>query len=465
MRIEKDELGEMRFEDQELFGIQSKRAAENFAVSGERIDATFIKALAMVKRACAETNVKLGYLDEVKGRAITNACKRLAEGEFGEQIIVDAYQGGAGTSTNMNINEVVANLALRELHEQPGRYEIIHPLKHVNMHQSTNDVYPSALRVAVLFKLKNLERVVQELQGVFQEKELEFRDIVKLGRTQLQDAVPMTLGMEFGAWGEAISRDRWRIFKSRERIKQLNLGGTAIGTGLAAPREYIFKVVQQLRQITGLSISRAENLVDATQNLDPFVEISGMLKALAVNLFKISQDLRLLSSGPNGGIGEINLPALQKGSTIMPGKVNPVIPEMAAQVSLQVMNNDNLITQVAALGNLELNQYLPLLAHNILKSLELLTNIIPLFQEKCLKGITVNAERCLGLVKESRSLAAVLIPRFGYDRIEGILRKAEEQGIELHEMIVSEGLVSEEELDELLSPQAMYRLGSVNRET
>jgi len=418
-----------------------------------------------VKRACAETNVKLGYLDEVKGRAITNACKRLAEGEFGEQIIVDAYQGGAGTSTNMNINEVVANLALRELHEQPGRYEIIHPLKHVNMHQSTNDVYPSALRVAVLFKLKNLERVVQELQGVFQEKELEFRDIVKLGRTQLQDAVPMTLGMEFGAWGEAISRDRWRIFKSRERIKQLNLGGTAIGTGLAAPREYIFKVVQQLRQITGLSISRAENLVDATQNLDPFVEISGMLKALAVNLFKISQDLRLLSSGPNGGIGEINLPALQKGSTIMPGKVNPVIPEMAAQVSLQVMNNDNLITQVAALGNLELNQYLPLLAHNILKSLELLTNIIPLFQEKCLKGITVNAERCLGLVKESRSLAAVLIPRFGYDRIEGILRKAEEQGIELHEMIVSEGLVSEEELDELLSPQAMYRLGSVNRET
>ena len=465
MRIEKDELGEMRFEDQELFGIQSKRAAENFAVSGERIDATFIKALAMVKHACAETNMKLGYLDEEKGRAITNACKRLAEGEFGEQIIVDAYQGGAGTSTNMNINEVVANLALRELHEQPGRYEIIHPLKHVNMHQSTNDVYPSALRVAVLFKLKNLERVVQELQGVFQEKELEFRDIVKLGRTQLQDAVPMTLGMEFGAWGEAISRDRWRIFKSRERIKQLNLGGTAIGTGLAAPREYIFKVVQQLRQITGLSISRAENLVDATQNLDPFVEISGMLKALAVNLFKISQDLRLLSSGPNGGIGEINLPALQKGSTIMPGKVNPVIPEMAAQVSLQVMNNDNLITQVAALGNLELNQYLPLLAHNILKSLELLTNIIPLFQEKCLKGITVNAERCLGLVKESRSLAAVLIPRFGYDRIEGILRKAEEQGIELHEMIVSEGLVSEEELDELLSPQAMYRLGSVNRET
>jgi aspartate ammonia-lyase len=244
LRIEKDELGEMRFEDQELFGIQSKRAAENFAVSGERIDATFIKTLAMVKRACAETNMKLGYLDEEKGLAITNACKRLAEGEFSEQIIVDAYQGGAGTSTNMNINEVVANVALSELHEQPGRYDIIHPLKHVNMHQSTNDVYPSALRLAVIFKLKDLEKVVQELQGVFQEKELEFRDVVKLGRTQLQDAVPMTLGMEFGAWGEAISRDRWRIFKSRERIKQLNLGGTAIGTGLAAPREYIFKVVE-----------------------------------------------------------------------------------------------------------------------------------------------------------------------------------------------------------------------------
>ncbi|MCF7919828.1 MAG: aspartate ammonia-lyase [Candidatus Cloacimonetes bacterium] len=459
MRKEKDEYGEVQLADTELFGIQSVRARENFAVSGEKMPPVFIKALAEVKWACAETNMKLGFLDKGKGAAIVTACEKLASGEYDSQIIVDAFQGGAGTSTNMNINEVVANLALLELQEEPGNYEIIHPLRDVNMHQSTNDVYPSALRVAVLYKLKELEEVIGEMQSSLQEKELEFRDVVKLGRTQLQDAVPMTLGMEFSAWAEAISRDRWRIFKSRERIKQLNLGGTAIGTGLAAPREYIFRVVEQLRKVTGLSIARAENLVDATQNLDPFVEISGMLKALAVNLFKISQDLRILSSGPYGGIGEINLPALQKGSSIMPGKVNPVIPEMTAQVSLQVMNNDNLITQIAALGNLELNQFLPLLAHTILQSLELLIKTIPLLVHKCLRGITANSEHCLNLVKQSRSLAAVLIPRFGYEKIEELLHEVDITEKSLAELLLEKGLLNEEQISEILSPQQMYKQG------
>ena len=356
------------------FGVETEKSIENFNVSGRRLPKVFIKAMSEVKQACAETNVRLGYLDKRRGEVIISVCEELSRNNYDDQIVVDVYQGGAGTSTNMNFNEVIAGLANEKLDE-----EVVHAIHHVNLHQSTNDVYPTALRVSILYLLKSLELELQTMQEVLQEKELEFRDVVKLGRTQLQDAVPMTLGMEFGAWGEAIARDRWRVFKSRERIKQINLGGTAIGTGLTAPREYIFKVTEQLRKITGLSIARAENLVDATQNLDPIVEISGMLKTLGVNLFKISQDIRFLSSGPMGGLGEIKLPELQKGSSIMPGKVNPVMPEMIGQVSLKVMNNDTLISQVAALGNLELNQFLPLLTITMLESMELLINSIPLF--------------------------------------------------------------------------------------
>jgi aspartate ammonia-lyase len=269
----------------------------------------------------------------------------------------------------------------------------------------------------------------------------------------------MTLGMEFSAWGEAISRDRWRIYKSRERLKQVNLGGTAIGTGLTAPRDYIFRVVEELRKITGLSLARADNLVDNTQNLDQIVEVSGMLKALGVNLFKMSQDIRLLSSGPAGGLAELILPAQQKGSSLMPGKVNPVLPEMLAQVSLKVMNNDILITQVAALGNLELNQFLPLLALSLLESLELLTRSIPLFCRKCLLGIKADKQLCRQKVEASGTLATVLINRLGYDEVERLIRLAEEQGKTLVEAIVQEGLMPETEVEDLLSAAQMYKLG------
>ena len=447
--------GDMKSESsKKYYGAETEKSIVNFAISGMRLPSVFIKAMAEVKQACAETNMRLGYLDKPRGEAIISACEELSLNNYDDQIVVDVYQGGAGTSTNMNFNEVIAGLANEKLGE-----EVVHAIHHVNLHQSTNDVYPTALRISILYLLKSLEQELQTMQEVLQEKELEFRDVVKLGRTQLQDAVPMTLGMEFGAWGEAIARDRWRIFKSRERIKQINLGGTAIGTGLTAPREYIFRVTEQLRKLTGLSIARSENLVDATQNLDPIVEISGMLKTLGVNLFKISQDIRLLSSGPHGGLGEISLPEMQKGSSIMPGKVNPVMPEMIGQVSLKVMNNDTLISQVAALGNLELNQFLPLLTITMLESMELLINSIPLFCQKCLNGITANDQVCLGMVKSSGALATVLINRLGYTQVEALILEAGERKKSLEEVILEKRLLTEKELKELLSPAQMYKLG------
>jgi aspartate ammonia-lyase len=436
------------------YGEETEKSILNFAISGRRLPRVFIKAMAEVKQACAVTNMRLGYLDKRLGEAIRTACAEVAAGKYDDQIVVDVYQGGAGTSTNMNFNEVIAGLANEQLGE-----DAVHSIQHVNLHQSTNDVYPTALRVAILYSLQSLEKEIQSMQEALQAKELEFKDVVKLGRTQMQDAVPMTLGMEFGAWSEAIARDRWRIFKSRERIKQLNLGGTAIGTGLTAPREYIFRVTEQLRKLTGLSIARAENLVDATQNLDTIVEISGMLKALGVNIFKISQDIRLLSSGPQGGLGEISLPALQKGSSIMPGKVNPVLPEMMGQVGLKVMNNDSLISQVAALGNLELNQFLPLLTITILESLDLLLRSIPLFCERCITGIKANRDICLQKVKKSGSLATVLINRLGYERVEALIKETEISGKSLEELILEQQLLTENELKELLSPAQMYKLG------
>ena len=459
MRIEKDWLGTVEIPDDAYWGNETARAMENFAISDYRLPPVFIKSFAYVKLACAKVNHQLGFLpDDIFG-AISWACQQLIDGNFHDQIVVDAMQGGAGTSTNMNFNEVIANLALEKLGISKGTFENIHPLHHVNLHQSTNDVYPTALKLAVLFLLKDLEKVVGVLQTELQAKEMEFKDIVKLGRTQLQDAVPMTLGMTFGAWSEAIARDRWRIFKSRERIKVVNLGGTAIGTGLNAPRKFIFKAAEELRRLTGLNISRSENLVDATQNLDPFVEISGMLKACAVNLLKISNDLRILASGPGGGIAEIILPARQKGSTIMPGKVNPVLPEMMAQVAIKVMANDNIVAQTAGLGNLELNQFLPLLAFSIIESLSLLSRSIPKFTELCIKGIRANAGKCRYNVEHSHALATVLVNKFGYAKVEKLIGKSVENKKKIAEILLEEKLLSPAEIDELLAPANMYKLG------
>lgn len=455
MRIEQDLLGDLEINKEKLYGINTARALDNFRISSLKMPSIFIKALAQVKLASARTNFQLGYLDDEKYEAIFFALNEIISGKHDQEFVTDALQGGAGTSTNMNMNEVVANLANKYLGHELGSYQEVKPLADVNMHQSTNDVYPTAVRIAVLYLLKDLEKDLAELQEAFQSKEQVFHDIIKIGRTQLQEAVPMTLGMEFSAYAEAISRDRWRIFKCRERIKVLNLGGTAIGTGVGAPQKYIFKVVENLKEITGLVIARSENLVETTQNLDPFVEISGMIKTVAVNLYKISTDLRLLSSD----LGEINLPALQSGSTIMPTKINPVMPEAVSQVALKVIGNDAILTNASALGNLELNQFMPLIAYTMLESLEILHNVIPLFQNKCIMGITANPEVCKDKLFQSRTIATIFVPLLGYSKVENLIKESIAKKKSIKDLMLEQKLMTEKEIDDLLSPKRMYKLG------
>ena len=459
MRSERDSLGEVSLPEGALWGVHTARALENFPLSGQKMPAPFIKALAQVKQAAAETNLGLGYLDETVGGAIVSACKEMAEGRLDNQVVVDAFQGGAGTSTNMNLNEVIAGRAAQILGSTAWDRELVSPLDHVNLHQSTNDVYPTALKVACISLLRELEQGVSKLQEAFQYKESAFAQVVKLGRTQMMDAVPMTLGMEFGAFGEAISRDRWRIFKCRERLKQVNLGGTAVGTGIGAPRAYIFKVVERLKSITGVVVARSENLVDATQNLDAFAEVSGILKASAVNLVKIASDLRLLASGPHGGLAEILLPERQVGSSIMAGKVNPVIPEAVIQVGLRVMANDQIIASAASMGQLDLNHLMPLVAHGMLESLTLLKNAATTFAHHCVEGITPNPEACLRHLSRSETILTTLVPHIGYHKVAELIQKAKEDGCSPIETVVSEGVLTQAQADELLSAKRMQKLG------
>jgi len=457
-RTESDALGSMQLPADALYGIHTARAMNNFPLSGYRLHTLFIRAYAEVKLACARVNARLGHLDPAVAGALEAACHEMIAGLHHGQIVVDAFQGGAGTSTNMNVNEVLANRAAQLLGHAPGS-GAVHPLDHANLHQSTNDTYPTALKVAVLHALKELEQPLTQLQETLQHKEQTFDHVVRLARTQLQDAVPITAGMTFGAWAEAIARDRWRIFKCRERIRQVNLGGTAVGTGLGAPRDFIFKAAEELRSITGLGISRAENLVDATQNLDPFVEVSGMLKACAVNLLKICTDARLLASGPAAGIGEMVLPAVQAGSTIMPGKVNPVIPEAVSQAALRVMSNDALIGQAAAMGNLELNQFLPLVAHALLESLHLLHNAVITLHERCLRDARPDTERCAAHLATGGALAAVLVPALGYERVEHFIQKAISTHTPLAGIVAAGLNVPREAISELLAAKKMRQMG------
>jgi aspartate ammonia-lyase len=459
MRQESDALGAKPLSEGALYGIHTLRAAENFPISGYNLFPEFLKAFAMVKAACALANQETGHLDAIRAEAIVAACREIAQGLHVDQFLVDPFQGGAGTSTNMNVNEVVANRALQLVGRKPGDSVFLSPLGHVNLHQSTNDTYPTALKVAALWLLKDLETETAKLQEAFQEKEATFAHVVKVGRTELMDAVPMTLGMTFGAFAEALARDRWRIFKCRERIKQVNLGGTAIGTGLGAPREFIFRATEHLRNLTGLPVSRAENLVDATANVDPFVEVSGILSAFAANLLKISSDLRLLASGPTTGLGEITLPALQAGSSIMPGKVNPVVPECVGQVALRVMANHQVIALAAGLGQLELNQYLPLITHALLESLRLLRQATKIFAEKCVTGITANEDRCRELVAKSHALATVLVPALGYEAVSTLLAESLAAGIPLAEHLTAKGMLTSQAAADLLSPKRMRKLG------
>jgi aspartate ammonia-lyase len=431
MRIERDSLGEAALPDDALYGLQSLRARDNFALEYRKTNRSLIHAMVTVKKAAARTYEKL-KTPVASGReggygAIVRACDRILAGEADSMFIVDALQGGAGTSTAMNVNEVIANLALSILGEAPGRYDIIHPLDDVNRGQSTNDVYPTALRIAAIGLLRELSEACAALQEALQRKEQEFQDIRKLGRTELMDAVPVTLGAEFGAYAQAIARDRWRLYKTEERLRQVNLGGAAVGL-FPNPlfRKYRFAVIEELRELTGMGLAAAEYPMDLTQNADVFVEVSGLLKALAVNLIKISRDLRLMNSGPRGGLGEISLAPLQAGSTIMPGKVNPVIPEMTIQAALRVMANDSGLATASALGEFELNAFSPFIADALLESLSLLCRAVPLFRSKCVELVRAEPERCARLLDDSWAFAAEYVPRLGYERVRSIIEENRE---------------------------------------
>ena len=461
-RVEHDLLGDCDVPREALYGVHTVRAIENFPLSGRRVNPALVHAFGAVKLACARSNRALGRWDEATFHAIESACIEMMEGRLDAHVVVDALQGGAGTSTNMNVNEVLANRALQLLGQAPGNYETIAPLDDINLHQSTNDTYPTALKVAAIQRLRGLEREITALYEAFQQQEKALADVVKVGRTQYQDAVLTTLGREMSAYAEALSRDRWRIYKCEERLRTVNLGGTAIGTGLAAPRPYIFRAIEELRAITGLGLARAENLVEATQNADVFVEVSGILKACAANLLKISTDLRFLSSGPDAGIGEIRLPARQAGSSIMPGKVNPVIPEAVSQAAMMAGACDQAIFQAAAMGHLELNAFLPLIADALLGSIDLLAAACNIFRRYCVTGIEPDIARCRAHVDSATATVTALVEAIGYAAAQELARAARSEGRGLREIALERGMLSAEQFDALVSPEAVTRLGSTN---
>jgi aspartate ammonia-lyase len=459
MRIEHDMLGERQLEDSCYYGIHTLRALENFPLTGKPIHSELVRALVMIKKAAAITNTGIGILDGKIAYAIAAACDEILAGELADQFVVDCMQGGAGTSANMNANEVIANRAIELLGGSKGEYTLVHPLDHVNLSQSTNDVFPTAVRIAAIKLLVPVSEVFAELQTALQEKEEEFAAVLKVGRTELQDAVPVLLGQEFGAYAQAVARDRWRLYKVEERLRQVNLGGTAVGTGLNAERKYIFQVIEKLRELTGLGLARAEHMMDPTQNVDVFVEVSGLLKAAAVNLSKIANDLRLLSSGPRAGFGEIMLPAVQSGSSIMPGKVNPVIPEAVNQIAFRIMGNDMTITIAAQAGQLELNAFLPLIAQSLFEMLELLQKGLRMFIDKWIRGIRADTDRCRQLVEESFTLITALSCHIGYEKATELAKKCASEGKTVRQVLQEDDILDEAALKRILNPLEMTKPG------
>ncbi|MFZ2957532.1 MAG: aspartate ammonia-lyase [Candidatus Ozemobacteraceae bacterium] len=450
MRIEKDFLGMREVPENAYYGIQSLRAAENFPLTGRKLPRPMIRALGLVKKAAAEANQRVGEISSELVAVMKIAGDEVAQGRFDDAFIVDVLQGGAGTAANMNVNEVIANRANELLGKPLGSYDPVTPHEHVNRGQSTNDVFPSAIRIAAIWELRDLVSEVALLQEALQKKEQEFSSILKIGRTQLQDAVPMTLGAEFSAWAEAFSRDRWRLYRLEERLRVINIGATAIGTGVNAGRRFQMEIIRILRDETGLGLARADNLVEATQNADVFCEVSGLLKPLAVNLGKMSNDLRLLASGPHSAIGEIRLPAVQEGSTIMPGKVNPVMCEMINQVCFRVYGNDHVITHAAEAGQLELNAFCPVIMDALLESLMILCRGIRLLREKCISGITAVPSRCRENLKGSLGLLTILAKKLGHQNMSEVYRRHLDSGVSIEHLLVEGKFFSEEEINQAI---------------
>lgn len=454
-RIEYDSIGSMAVPKNAYYGIQSLRANKNFNITGKKINSYLIISLAEVKKAAAITNNEAGLLDGKKANAIIIACDEIIKGKFHDQFIVDAIQGGAGTSANMNANEVIANRAIEILGGEKGDYSLVHPNDDVNMAQSTNDVFPTAGKLTILkllpFAIKELERLYNSLML----KSVEFDGVIKMGRTQLQDAVPMRLGQSFHAFASVIGRDIDRLDKSKSEISSLNIGGTAIGTSINASSSYLTNIIKNLRKVTGEDVYSATDLIDATQNLDGLVSVSGTIKTCAINLSKIANDLRLLSSGPKTGLCEINLPAKQNGSSIMPGKINPVIPEVVSQVSFNIIGNDFTINMAAEAGQLELNAFEPVLFYNLFESIETLSHAVSTFVDNCIVGITANADHCMELLESSVGIATALCPYIGYKKSAEIAKKSLSTGISIRNLVLNEGLVSKDKIDTILNPLSM----------
>ena len=463
-RIEKDSIGTRDIPGDVYYGVQSLRAAENFHITGLRMHPEIINSLAYIKKAAAITNCEVGMLEKRKAQAIVQACDEILAGKFREDFIVDPIQGGAGTSLNMNANEVIANRAIELLGGQKGDYSIVNPNDHVNCSQSTNDVIPTAGKMTSLRLLKNLKKELRRLYEALSKKADEFDHVIKMGRTQMQDAVPIRLGQEFKAYSVAVMRDINRMDKAMDEMRTLNMGGTAVGTGINADEAYLKRIVPNLVEISGMDFVQAFDLIDATQNLDPFVAVSGAIKACAVTLSKIANDFRLMSSGPRAGFGEINLPAKQNGSSIMPGKVNPVIPEVVNQVAFNVIGNDVTITMAAEAGQLELNAFEPIVFYCMFQSIDTMAYAVQTFVENCVSGITANETRCRYLVENSVGVITAICPHVGYQKAADIAKQAIKTGESVRDLILKEGLLTEDELNEIMDPVNMTEPGISGKE-
>ena len=459
MRLEADSIGEKNVPAEAYYGVQSLRANENFPITGRLLEPELVRGHAVLKKACALANKEAGILTAEVADAIVKACDAILEGKFMDQFIVDPIQGGAGTSMNMNANEVIANVAIEILGGTKGDYSIVHPNDHVNNGQSTNDIVPTAGKIAMLALLPATEKALEELIAAFAEKAKEFDGVIKMGRTQMQDAVPIRLGQEFNAYATAITRGLKRLRKAKEELYSVNMGGTAIGTGINADTTYFSRVTPILAELTGMPFVQAEDLVDGTQNIDSYACISSALRDCALALSKISNDLRVMSSGPKTGFGEINLPAKQNGSSIMPGKVNPVIPEVVSQVAFRIMGNDVTVAMAVEAGQLELNAFEPVIFDAIFESIKTMRAAAETLTENCVKGITANADRCRDLLEASVGMVTALCPHIGYAKSAKLAKESLATGTPIRQLLVESGTLTKEECDRIMDAYAMTSPG------